>query len=234
MEKNVLRLVTGGLVLSIAASTGYAALMEVKDVQFTFGTTVFYDGASQSFAFNASAITGDLSIPTSPSYEYSIHNAVVSFTNSALVSDTSAGGIANGTFAGGVTLTVTGRLVENATNTEYAPAGSTLIIAAMDDATWTIQELFTNYAVGSAEFTTTGGLLYDTGLSAGNVDLMIDRFVMGFYTSTLTTLSNFGSTNITGVAPRVQLYTDAVPEPATLSLLGLGGLACLSRKRRNG
>lgn len=199
----------------------------VQDIQFSFAESLFYSGADQAFTFSEAAVTGELNLPGGPLYGYSIHSAMVSFTDSALISDDSAGGVASGTFAGGITLTVTGRVVENATNTEYAPAGSTLIVATMDDGTWVIEEPHNNFAVGHAQFTTTDGLLY-SGLEAGDVTMTMEEFVMGFYTLTTGELTHFGDDDIAGMAPAIHLH---IPEPATLSLLSLGVLA-LSRKRK--
>ena len=210
-----------------------ASVVMVEDVQFSFGQTLFYSGSDQTFTFDYPAVNGILKVPSGSGYQYSIENAVVSFQDSALLADnTVAGGLANGTFTGGIDLTVTGRLVKTDTDAEYADG--VLITATMDDMQWTIQETSSfsgiSQVAGLATFTTTGGVLFD-GQGPAELDILrLYEFDLGFF-ATAMNVTEFGQDDIVATAATVQMQ---IPEPATVGLLSLGMLSVgLFRKDRS-
>ncbi|MEO0588217.1 MAG: PEP-CTERM sorting domain-containing protein, partial [Planctomycetota bacterium] len=71
------------------------------------------------------------------------------------------------------------------------------------------------------------GAFNTAATSYGQADFNVDGAVN---TSDLAILA--GAFGFDGTTPPVAAATAAVPEPATLALLGLGGLAAIARRRK--
>ena len=74
-------------------------------------------------------------------------------------------------------------------------------------------------------------LFEDAGVADGADTLILEEFEMGLWGKNVPVW--FGAENaMTPELAQLQITTDAVPEPATMMLLGLGGLL-VARKRKN-
>jgi hypothetical protein len=196
-------------------------------MQFSFEDLPYYSNQTLGFSQSAS-LDGSVAIPTGPStvdWAYTIQNAQVTLSGMSL-----AGGFgtAAGTFDGPATLTVTGHLIKTDTLADLTGA-VTLLVATMDSASLGMSEQFSQFASGSALFTTTGGALFGGIVDGGNT-VVLEDFGMSLWGSGVDVL--FGDNAMTPPNASVQITTDAIPEPATMGLLAMG-LLILSRKRNN-
>lgn len=215
------------LIVGLLISPTFGSMIEVKEMQFSFIGLPYY--SSQTLGFSAStSLAGDVAIPTGPStavYAYTIQNAVVTLSNMSL---SSGFGTSAGTFDGPATLTVTGNLVKKSTSTNLT-GNVTLFEAQMDSSSLAMQQIYNQFAAGSALFTATSGALFD-GVADGDDTIYLEDFGMGLWGSGVNVL--FGDNSMSPYTAGVQITTDAVPEPATIGLLAMGILSLL-RKRRN-
>ena len=161
-------------------------------------------------------------------FEYGIQ-ANVTLTPCYLDEDFSSGDVAQGSFFGGATLTVTGDLWELGTGTYYA-TDETLLVATMALDNWDVTEDGYEYFDGSAFFTPIDGGL-NAGIAVGGGDVLFIGDFRGDFSFNpamgMPPVDNFESANILGMANTVQIT--AVPEPATFLLLGFGSLLICSR-----
>jgi len=208
-----------------------AGTVEIKEIQFSFIGLPYYSQQTLGFS-QAAEFDGSVAIPTGSDTvdygAYTISGAVVTLSSTALSDgyDTSTG-----TFDGPITLTITGTLYDVQTLT--AITGNVVLLeASMDSDSLVMEEVFTNFASGSALFTTTGGALYlgNGGVVNGDEVLYLDDFGMGLWGSGVTVL--FGDDSMTPYNASLQITTNAIPEPATLGLLSIGTIF-LARKRKN-
>jgi len=126
--------------------------------------------------------------------------------STTLVSDDSSSGIASGSFAGG--------------SFSYKDSGSVVLLSG-DIGPFDLVEVFNGAGIlaGLGQFTVTGGSLQaDFPLTGDIVDIT-------FHVEP-STISDF-TNNFTGTSD-----VTVLPEPATLSLLGLGSLSFILRRRR--
>lgn len=214
------------LLTCLLGSSAFASI-GIKEMQFSFRNLNYY--SSQALGFSqGTSLSADVAIPTGPGtvdYAYAISNAVVTLSTMPL---TNGVGTNTGTFSSPATLTVTGNLIKKSTSADLT-GNVTLFVATMDSSSMVMTEALSKFATGSALFTPTGGALF-TGVADGSITLVLPEFTMGLWGRGVTVL--FGAANsMTPTTASVQITTNAVPEPLTISLLAAGMLA-LSRKRK--
>lgn len=225
----------------LLSAVSFSGTLSVKNIAFTVPAAGYYQAGYLSLAAGGN---GDIQLWSDDSYLYTIDNLMVSLTPCQLMLDRSTpdtfstyGGFVIGDFAGGATLTLTGDLRLNSDPVGSNIYSGTLLEADMDlsvSETWILQQTdtYVNKLVGAMDMSTVGGAL-DTGISygadtirIGNIDFSISMFFP-------VTAQNF--TQLDGgsisLAPSIQLSAAEVPEPATLILVGLGGLICSRRKK---
>jgi hypothetical protein len=207
-------------------SSSFASI-GIKEMQFSFRNLPYYSNQTLGFS-QGTSLSADVGIPTGPStvdYAYAISNGVVTLSNMSL---TSGVGTKTGTFSGPATLTVTGNLIKKATSADLT-GNVTLFVAQMDSSSMVMTEVLSKFASGSALFTPVSGALF-TGVTDGSQTIVLPDFTMGLWGKGVTVL--FGAANsMTPTTASVQITTDAVPEPLTISLLAAGMLV-LSRKQK--
>jgi hypothetical protein len=128
--------------------------------------------------------------------------------NTTLTSDNSSGGIADGDFAGGVF--------------SYKNSGGDVLLSG-DIISFNLVETRNNSGMfwGDGHFTVTGGILQADFLPQGdmvNISYSVQPNIISDFSSDFTASSNMT------VLP--------IPEPMTIGLLGMGGLAILRKKKR--
>lgn len=213
------------LLTCLSFSSAFASL-GIKEMQFSFENLPYYSNGTLGFS-QGTSLSADVAIPTGPStvdYAYSIRNAVMTLSNMPL---TAGYGSESGTFSGPATLTVTGRLIKNATLADLT-GNVTLFVAQMDSASIVMSEIFDTYAEGAALFTPTSGALV-SGVADGSITLVLPEFAMGLWGMGADVW--FADNSMTPADAGVLITTDAVPEPMTLTLLS-AGILMLSRKRK--
>ena len=212
------------IIALLCVSASFADMVEIKEVQFSFIGLPYY--SSQTLGFSqAPSLVGDAAIATGPGtvdYAYSIKDAVVTLSDMALVSGY---GTSAGSFGGPATLTVTGKLIKNATSADLT-GNVTLLVATMSSPSLDVCEVFSQFASGAALFSTTGGELFG-GVADGANTLFVGDFGMGLWGSGVDVL--FADNSMAPYNAGVQITT---PEPATIGLFSMGMLILL-RKRKS-
>jgi hypothetical protein len=153
---------------------------------------------------------------------------------SALVTDqTPSGGLAKGLFAAGATLTINGDLWTDDFGTLVAYGD---LITATVTTQWNLKELPpnapSNTVDGRAFFHITGGSLSNASLNSEG--LVLGDFYLDFlFQSCSPAVTNFSTLlgNNTYYCSHPTIQGGAVPEPASISILGLGGLALIRRRK---
>jgi len=213
------------LIVTSLAISSFATPIPIDNAYLLFGSGItYYNGASQQFGFSSSIPSGKIqSAASAPGvYDYQLLNSVFTFNPVALVLDHSGAGIALGDFAGGGTVQLTGD-VKRLSDGVIIYSGQTLLTATMTisgSETWLLEEEG-GYMVGSMFFNPTGGVL-----STGD-QLNIGEFRLAFKALPSVNPSNFAASQ-SCLTQGIEIV--AVPEPATLAILGLGGLL-LGRRR---
>ena len=240
-RKKVLFLRGIGLFLSvlfIITPFSFAGLIPVEDINLTFAAIWFYQGDSGSYFHVDHAMTtvGDLRVKGASSAEYVI-SANVTVSNCDFVQNIGSGNWAAGEFEGGATLTVTGSLWHENDPSTLLVNNGTILQAEMVKTSaevWELREI-TNPGDFNAgvDFGLTGGGL-NTGIDVGNGDLLVlgpFSAVFSFYDVLPTDPSEFGTVNILGFDPTLQITV--IPEPGTMVLL-VAGLGFIWRKKTAG
>jgi len=238
MARRGLLLVAIALLVTLATTQAQAAY--VDDMQILLTQGVWYHGANQTFypsdfsGMNPKAgiIEGLISTADSPNWNYRFAGTVEVTPSTLMPPDQSTGGVAQGQFTGNVDLTIIGDLWSEADPGNLIIDNGTLLEAHMTDPSWILSETppsqSYNVLRGSATFVPQGGAL-TTGAGAENVT--IGSFVLGYWLNMCTpAVVDFGTTNYSVLQPQIQI--NAIPEPATLTLLGLGAMLAGLRRRR--
>lgn len=156
--------------------------------------------------------------------------ATLDWTGSTLNTDTSAGGTMSGSFNAGGTLTITGDLY----NEFFVPVFTGVLLTGTVSSFTALEPATPNFIdTGVAPtFTPTGGVLADGSLGIGALQLA-GQYYMAFTVTGARQnggdLEDLQSDIVTVDSYKMQLI--AIPEPASLALLGLGALVAVRRRR---
>jgi PEP-CTERM motif len=227
------------LVVFVFTGTSFATV--IQDIGGTLTQTDWYYGNGHYFKPNSAGGAGNTQIAilafTSQGQidpDYYMFGGDFAMGQSNLLQDKSSGGLADGIFASGATLTINGNLYRNS---DFSFAASGDLITAVVTSQWELRELpqqsEENTVIGRAFFHITGGLLSDSslnddGLSMG--DFYID-FTFSACTPNVTDFSSsLGNATYNCSDPTIQFGFN-VPEPASIAILGLGGFALIRRRR---
>jgi hypothetical protein len=222
----------------VLTSTAFASLVE--NIQGTLLQTDWYYGGGDYFKTNYAGsnegaqinvlgfTTQGQSMPN-----YYMFSGIFDMTPSLLVEDKTVqnDGRALGVFASGATLTISGDLYRDFGDYDVAASGD-LIIAEVRTQ-WELEEQYSaNTVRGQAFFNVIGGALSNSALNADGLSLgnFYVEFTFERCSPTVTDFTTgLGSAIYTCSIPKVQI--GAVPEPVSVVLLGLGGLAVIRRRR---
>jgi hypothetical protein len=144
------------------------------------------------------------------------------------------GGLALGVFEAGTTLTINGDLWRDFGDYDLAAGGDLIVAEVMMQ--WELEEqpspAPSNTVRGQAFFHITGGALSNASLNSDGLTMgdFYVQFTLEHCNPAVTDFSNaLGNAIYNCNAPLIQM--GIAPEPATISLLGFGGLALLRRRR---
>ena len=240
------------VVSCVCSTLVFGGTQYVENITFGIDTFQYYNSSQFSISKDSSSGSGCVIQPHGSGYTYNIVDFTINFSPVDYLSDNSSGGVCSGTFDGGATFSINGDLVllDEFENVVATYADDALLLSAdMDPAatTWNLTET-TSYSntlatEGDLDFIPTAGALYDgvtvnggDTLYIGDIDFRLGLYTpSGFafkYTGTpiTTGLNNFDEIMFaSSVAPTIQM-TSQIPEPATLMLLGLGGLLIRRKK----
>lgn len=222
--------------LTVFVLAGASSATIIQDIGGILTGTDWYYGSGHYFKPNSTGGTGNTQVDTlaftsqgQSEPDYYMYYGDFAMGQSNLLLDKSSGGLADGIFASGATLTINGDLYRNS---DFSVATTGDLIIAQVTTQWELRELppqsQANTVVGRAFFHITGGALSnsslnDDGLSMG--DFYID-FTFSGSTPNVTDFSN--SLVYNSAHPTIQF---GVPEPTSIAILGLGGLALIRRRR---
>ena len=237
-NKSVGLVFLAGFFLVVCAQTP-GTIISVQDISMSFPVAYFYEGGSPGYFHltDTPTVVGNLQIVGAPGYDYAF-SARVTVTHSNLKENTGSGGWASGNFYGGATLTITGDLWHVDDDTTLLVDNGTILEAVMvPDATetWVLSEIGGNPRDIDATiyFTPSGENGLNPGIDLLNGDdLVIGGFRADFGFPNVQPIdpTSFGMIDYFAVASTLQIT--AVPEPATLVLLAIGGLSMVRRKRK--
>jgi len=222
----------------VLTSASFAAI--IQDIGGTLTSTDWYYGNGHYFKPNSAGGTSNAQINlvgiTSQGQidpDYYMFYGDFAMGRSNLLLDKSSGGLADGIFASGATLTINGDLYANDFSTIVASGD---IITAVVTSQWELrvlpQQSENNTVIGRAFFHITGGALSnsslnDAGLSMG--DFYIDFTFSGCMPNVTDFSSSLGNATYNCFDPTIQF--GFTPEPTSIAILGLGGFALIRRRR---
>lgn len=216
------------VLVGVCTSLSYANLIYVERIRtnYVYGTTWYtYNSTTEYGQINFNN-TGGSSINgfTAGGTDYTITGLTLTFISEMLDDSASSGGIARGTFEGGVDVTLSGTI-----------GGYTGIIlqGTITEATFELEELYTDAKEidGQVHLALNDTVGVATGIDIGNgniykmLDPQVDMFLMA-----ASTVENFHSGNITTGITASSIEFTAAPEPMTLMFVGLGMLFLRRRK----
>jgi len=227
------------IVLVLFVLQGVSLAAAIQEIGGTLTQTDFYYGSGHYFKPNSAGSTSNTCIDilafTSQGQidpDYYMFYGDFAMGQSNLLQDKSSGGLADGIFAAGATLTINGDLYDNDWN---IGATGDLIIAQVTNQ-WELKELAPqseeNTIVGRAFFHIIGGALSnpalnDAGLSMG--DFYIDFTFSGCAPAVTDFSTALGNGIYDCSHPTIQF--GFIPEPASLVIFGLGSFALIRRKK---
>jgi hypothetical protein len=235
VRKKTRRLTIGVTIVFLCACVdANATVMYVQDIQIAIGGTFYtYAAGSGSLSFSQKSCSVQTLIFEDESSNYSITGAKLTIS-SALVTDTSASGIASGLFQGGSELTLTGTLKYKPTGEIILPANSTLIVADMNSNQnyWLLHEL-TGTINGTVYFRPDTSVGLGMGITYGTNILKLDRFRLDFSFKGLTppNPNDFSTGNISGTTSTIGIVA-TTPEPSTILLFITAALAFRINKKK--
>jgi hypothetical protein len=229
------KIVFGLLCMLCITSVALSGVQTVKNIALSLPGSFYY--VNSEFRLDAAG-SADLQTYDAPAsyFNYAIENMSVSISPCALKQNRSAGGQAIGDFYGGGVLTITGDLMQANNGAPYGGVlySGTILQANMVKSVteyWTLKETASISSIVTAALALTGaGGGLHSGITFGSDTMVIGdmSLKLQFITPDITTFGT-GEYQLAG-APTVQISA-ALPEPATLMLLSVGGLLISKRKR---
>jgi hypothetical protein len=227
------------LVVFVFAGASFAAI--VQDIGGTLTQTDWYYGNGHYFKPNSAGGTSNTHIDTlaltsqgQSEPDYYMFYGDFAMGQSNLLQDKSSGGLADGIFASGATLTINGDLYRNS---DFSVVTTGDLITAVVTSQWELRELPSpaqaNTVIGRAFFHITGGALSNSSLNDDGLsmsDFYIDFTFSGCTPNVTDFSSSLGSSIYDCAHPTIQ-FGFGVPEPASIAILGLGGFALIRRRR---
>jgi hypothetical protein len=228
------KLVFSLLCMLCMTSVALSGVQTVKNITCSLPGTWYY--VNSQFKLDA---TGSADIQTYDAatgyYNYAIENLAVTISPCNLKQDKSSSGWAKGDFWGGGVLTMTGNLMRANNGAAYGDVlySGTILQASMNlssSQVWTLNELSPSASIVSATLGMTGtnggfnsGITFDTNkMIIGAMSLKLQFTTPG--------IATFASGEYQSAAAPVVQISAALPEPATMMLLALGGLLISKRK----
>jgi len=226
-------IVLGGVVATHGAS------IPVQDITISFGMVPFYQGGIPGYfqVPNSSSVIANLQTLGASGFDYGI-SANVTVTPCYLESNAGSGSLALGNFYGGATMTITGNLWNVADPGTLIVSNGVILQATMvptSAQTWVLSEDagLPGNLDASVYFTPSGSEGLSSGIELANGDKLVIggfRADFGFPNIMPFDPSSFGTTGYMAIGSTLQMT--AIPEPATLLLLAIGGLSVMRIKRK--